>query len=63
MSITGTRLVPARSLKAYETSGRVHNVAYMIDPIADAYGILFMRSLSPLVEGDCVFDRYKPCCI
>jgi hypothetical protein len=39
------------TLKAYETSGRVHNMAYMIEPIAEAYGTLLIKS--------CRFYCYK----
>ena len=38
-------------LKAQETSGRVQSMAYMIEPKAEAYGILSMRSLSSFVVG------------
>jgi hypothetical protein len=35
----------------YETSGHVLIMAYMIDPIAEAYGTLLMRSRSFVVVG------------
>lgn len=51
------------ALKAYRICDQVHNMTYMVDPILDTYGILFIRSLSSLVEGPCVFVRHEPCCI
>ena len=38
-------------LKAYDTFGRVYNMAYMIDPIAEAFGILLMWSRSSCIVG------------
>jgi hypothetical protein len=39
------------ALRAYETYGCVLIIAYMIDPIAEAYGTLLMWSSSSIVEG------------
>lgn len=48
-------------LKAYTTSSLVHMMAYMIDPIAKAYRILFMHSLSYDVVRHCPLNKYTPC--
>lgn len=42
MIVARIRLVSAVAHKAYKTYGRVYNIAYMIDPIADAYGTLII---------------------
>ena len=48
-------------LKAYETSGRVHIMAYMIDPTSKANGIRLMLFLSSWVLGHMSLDREMPC--
>ena len=54
MTLTCVQLV-----SAHDTSGLVHYIAYMIDPIAEAYGIILICVLSSCVfwthglrEGD-----------
>src|SRR5262249_29292510 len=41
--------------------GLVHNIAYMIDPMAEAYGILLMRSVISCVVGHIDLERFFPC--
>src|SRR3954470_9815636 len=38
-------------LRALDTSGLVHSMAYMIEPMAEAYGTLLIVSLSFTVAG------------
>ena len=47
-------------LSAYATSSLVHSIAYMIDPIVEAYGILLMLSLSSFVKGHYSLVRSTP---
>ena len=48
------------TLIAYDTSGLVHCIAYMIDTITKAYGDLLMRVLSSCVFGHMDFERVIP---
>ena len=48
------------TLKVYDMSGLVHNIAYMIDHIAEAYGIRLMYVLSSCVFGHMDFERVIP---
>ena len=41
-------------------SGLVHYIAYMIDPIAEAYGVILMLVLSSYVFGHMDFERVIP---
>ena len=44
----------------YDTSGLVHNIAYMIDPIVEAYGFILMHVLSSCVFGHMDIERVIP---
>ena len=44
-------------LRAYDTSGLVHYITYMIDPIAKAYGVILMCVLSSCVFRHMDFER------
>lgn len=44
-----------------DVSSQVHIMAYMIDPIVEAYEILLMCSLSFDVVAYCPLDKYMPC--
>ena len=48
------------TLKTYDTLGLVHNIAYVIDPIAEAYGVKIMCVLSSCVFGHKDFKRVIP---
>ena len=48
------------TLRAYDTSGLVHNIAYMIDPTTEVYDIIFMCVLSSCVSGHMDFERVIP---
>ncbi|KAJ0453403.1 hypothetical protein HanIR_Chr15g0728981 [Helianthus annuus] len=48
-------------LRAYETSGLVHNMAYMMEPIAEAYGTLSIFFFSSSVLAHCSPLRMVPC--
>ena len=41
-------------------SGLIHNIAYMIDPIAEAYRVILMRVFSYCVFGHMDFERVIP---
>jgi hypothetical protein len=49
------------ALIAYETSGHVLIMAYMVDPIAKAYGTLLKRYRSFVVAGHYFWLRCIPC--
>ena len=51
------------TLRACAISGLVRSMSYMIDPIAEAYGIIFMFALSSRVFGDILLERDIPCLI
>ena len=40
------------TLKAYDTSSLLHNIEYIIDPIAEAYGIILMCCGDPRARPD-----------
>src|SRR3954468_13641301 len=47
-------------LSSLDTSGLVHIMAYMIEPMAEAYGTLLIVSLSFTVAGHCVLLNILP---
>ena len=49
------------TLRAYETSRRVHIMAYMMEPITEAYGTLLMRLCSSFDEGHYLSLKSIPC--
>ena len=48
-------------LKAYATLGLIHNMAYMIEPMDEAYGARLILSLSFCVFGHIALERCIPC--
>lgn len=48
-------------LKAYNTYDLVHNMAYMMDPIKEAYGIPFIISSLDFVLGNWDDANIVPC--
>ena len=48
------------TLRVYDTLGLAHYIAYMIDPIGEAYGVILMRVLSSCVFGHMDFKRVVP---
>ena len=48
------------TLKAYDTSSLVHYIAYMIDPITKAYGVILMFVLSSCVFRHMNYKRVIP---